>query len=105
MGKNLELEAFWRRHVGAWRSCGETQRVYCDRHGLKRHSLSYWHLRLARGEVPARGGTPLTLIAASVLPEAAAMPCLSLASLSGWRLDFATLPPAGWVAGLCGGGA
>ncbi|WP_434735838.1 IS66 family insertion sequence element accessory protein TnpA [Candidatus Accumulibacter meliphilus] len=24
----------------------ETQRAYCDRHGLKNHSLSYWHLRL-----------------------------------------------------------
>ena len=106
MDKNGELEAYWRRHVGAWRVSGETQRAYCDRHGLKKHSLSYWHLRLAgRAEVPG-GDAPLTLIPASVLPEVvASAPCLSLASPSGWRLEFATLPPASWLAQLWGGRA
>ncbi len=105
MEKTGELEGYWRGHVVAWRASGETQRRYCDRHGLKRHSLSYWQLRLARREAAAGGRAPLTLVAATMVPEAAApTPCLSLASPSGWRLDFAALPPAGWVAELwdCG---
>ena len=46
MDKNVEREAYWREHVGAWRASGESQKTYCDRQGLKNHSLSYWHLRL-----------------------------------------------------------
>ena len=105
MDKSGELEAYWRGHVSAWRVSGETQRAYCDRHGLGRHSLSYWHLRLGGRKAPVSDITPLTLIAASVAPEGvASSPCLSLASPSGWRLEFATLPPAGWVAELWGSG-
>jgi hypothetical protein len=105
MDKNGELEAYWRGHVGAWRARGETQRAYCDQHGLKRHSLSYWHRRLGGLEAPLSGVMPLTLIPATVVSEGgASAPCLSLASPGGWRLDFASLPPAGWVAELWGDG-
>lgn len=107
MSGNGELEAFWRGHVGAWRASGETQRVYCDRHGLKKHSLSYWHLRLARREGQAGGAMPLTLVRATMVSEVVSAPgtALMLNSPSGWRLDFAALPPAGWLTQLWGGGA
>ncbi len=49
----------------------------------------------------ARG--PLTLVPAVRVPSAAAStPSLSLHSPQGWRLDFAPLPPAGWLTALWG---
>ena len=105
MDGNGKLEVYWRGHVVAWRGSGETQRVYCDRHGLKKHSLSYWHLRLARRDAQAGGAVLLTLVPAVMVPEAVAAPAAALVlnSPSGWRLEFAALPPAGWLAQLWGG--
>lgn len=102
MVKKEELEAYWRGHVEAWQASGGTQRAYCGRHGLKCHSLSYWHRRQVRREGPP-GGTALTLIPASILPEALeSMASLSLNSPRGWRLEFSALPPAGWLVELWG---
>jgi hypothetical protein len=103
MDKAGELEAHWRGHVDAWRASGDSQKAYCEQHGLRSHSLSYWHLRLAKGPVSSAGGKPLTLVPAVRVPSAAAAaPSLSLYSPQGWRLEFATLPPAGWVTALWG---
>lgn len=102
MDKKAALEAYWRGHVEAWRASGLTQRDYCAQHGLKCHSLSYWQLR----QMPRKGipeGEALTLVPATILPEAqASMPYLSLCSPRGWRLEFASLPPTGWLAALWG---
>ena len=104
MDKNAEREAYWRAHVGAWRASGESQKAYCHRQGLKEHSLSYWHLRLARGESAPGAETPLTLIPAVKIGNSpSAQPSLSLDTPTGWRLEFATLPPAAWLAALCAG--
>ena len=104
MDKTAVREAYWRGHVGAWQTSGETQRAYCEQHGLKKHSLSYWHLRLARPESGPGVGRPLTLIPAARVPEeAGSQPILSLKVANGWRLEFAALPPAVWLAELCGG--
>jgi hypothetical protein len=103
MDKGGELEASWRGHVEAWRASGGTQKAYCAQHGLKSHSLSYWHLRLAGQEGVAGEKGSLTLVAATLLPDAvSSLPSLSLHSPQGWRLEFATLPPAGWLSALCG---
>ena len=101
MEKSGELEARWRGHVDAWRASGGSQKAYCEQHGLRSHSLSYWHLRLAQGSGPSRTGGPLTLVpAARVRDAAASLPSLSLHSPQGWRLEFATLPPAEWLNAL-----
>ncbi|MEF8697869.1 MAG: hypothetical protein V5B33_18380 [Candidatus Accumulibacter sp. UW20] len=101
MDKNGEREAYWRGHVAEWRASGESQRAYCDRHGLKDHSLSYWHQRLAKREGGAAVGEPLTLIRATIVADPlVSMPCLSLASPNGWRLEFGLLPPAEWLVAL-----
>lgn len=102
MGEQEEREVYWQGHVEAWRASGETQRAYCDRHGLKRHSLSYWHCRQAgREALPA--GAALTLVPASIRPEVLApMPSLSLHGPRGWRLEFSALPPAHWLTELWG---
>ena len=101
MDKAGELEAHWRGHVDAWRASGDSQKAYCEQHGLRSHTLSYWHRRLAKGPVSSAAGNPLTLVPAVRGPSAAAAaPILSLHSPQGWRLELATLPPAGWVTAL-----
>ena len=100
MDKAGELEAHWRGHVDTWRASGGTQKAYCEQHGLRSHSLSYWHLRFSgeSGSSGTRGGGTLTLVpAALVAGPVASTPSLSLHSPEGWRLDFAALPPAGWL--------
>lgn len=72
MDKDAERERYWQGHVDAWRTSGETQRAYCDRHGLKNHSLSYWHLRQARGTSAPEEDSSLTLIPAVRVPDAEA---------------------------------
>jgi len=104
MEKAGEREALWRRHVEAWRASGGTQQAYCEAHGLKAASLSYWHQRLAkeRGAVVA-AAAPMTLVPVtitSVVPHA--NPSLLLHSPGGWRLEFATLPTVDWLHALCG---
>ena len=103
MDKTGEREAYWRRHVGAWRASGATQKAYCEEHGLRSHSLSYWHVRLAEGSGARKGGGPLTLVPAVRVPDAgASLPSLLLHGPQGWRLEFATLPPVGWLMALWG---
>ena len=103
MDKAGEREARWRGHVDAWRASGGSQKAYCERHGLSSHSLSYWHLRLAKGPGSSGARSPLTLVpAVRVANAVASTPSLSLHSPQGWRLDFAALPPAGWLTALWG---
>lgn len=103
MDKAGELEAHWRGHVDAWRASGGSQKAYCEQHGLRSHSLSYWHRRLAKGPGPSGARGLLALVPAVRVPSAAAgTPSLSLHSPQGWRLDFAALPPAGWLTALWG---
>jgi hypothetical protein len=103
MDKAGELEARWRGHVGAWRASGGSQKAYGEQHGLRSHSLSYWHLRLAKGPGSSGARGPLTLVPAVRVPNTvASTPSLSLHSPQGGRLDFAALPPAGWLTALWG---
>ena len=116
MGRKEEEAArrvFWCGHVDAWRASGETQREYCARHGLKRHSLSYWQLRFTKETLGEQRGSeavpmPLTLVRAERVPamnELRSEGVLTAKSPSGWTLMFAALPPADWLAELSGGRA
>lgn len=106
MDKAGEREAHWRRHVDAWQASGTTQKAYCEQHGLSSPSLSYWRLRLAEGSGAREMGGRLTLVPAMRVPDAGApQSSLSLHSPQGWRFEFATLPPAGWLMALWGGQA
>ncbi len=101
MDKAGELEAHWRGHVDAWGASGGSRKAYCEQHGPRSHSLSYWHLRLADGSGASRTGGPLTLVPVAMVPGAAASrPSLSVHSPQGWRLEFSALPPAGWLTAL-----
>ncbi len=39
---------FWTRHVEGWRASGLTQRMYCQRHRLRKGTLSYWNSTLKK---------------------------------------------------------
>ena len=47
--------AYWRGHVGAWRSGGRSRREYCAAHGLSRKTFGWWAWRLDR-QAPAAPG-------------------------------------------------
>ncbi len=42
-----DREQFWQAHVDACRVSGETQKTYCERHGLSPKTLRTWRARLA----------------------------------------------------------
>ena len=42
--------AYWRGHVGAWRSGGQSRREYCAAHGLSRKTFDWWAWRLDRAD-------------------------------------------------------
>ena len=59
--------------------------------------------RTSPSPISHAAGGPLTLVPAVRVPRAAAStPSLSLHSPQGWRLEFAPLPPAGWLTALWG---
>ena len=43
-------EAFWRRHLGAWKRSGVSKAAYCRRHGLCANTMSTWGTRLNKTE-------------------------------------------------------
>ena len=46
-------EAYWRVHVEAWRSSGQSRGEYCALHGLSRKTFGWWAWRLDRQGRPA----------------------------------------------------
>src|SRR4051794_41681842 len=57
-------EAYWRVHVEAWRSSGQSRADYCTAHGLSRKTFGWWAWRVGRegpgaprGPFLAPGGT------------------------------------------------
>ena len=88
MDKAGELAAHWRGHVDAWRASGGSQKAYCEQHGLRSHSLSYWHRRLAKGPGPSgarvrSGFVPQRRICSAVFPGVQGAEPLAR---TGWRL-------------------
>ena len=47
-----KTEAFWRRHVEAWRSSGLTQKQYGAKHGINALTLAHWSCLLKRKSSP-----------------------------------------------------
>jgi len=42
-----DREPFWRTHVDACRVSGDTQKTYCERHGIAPKTFRKWRVRLA----------------------------------------------------------
>lgn len=42
-----------RRHVEAWRASGQTQKQYCEQHGLSRSTLAYWSSKINSENKPS----------------------------------------------------
>jgi hypothetical protein len=58
-----KTEAFWRRHVEAWRSSGLTQKQYGVKHGINAVTLAHWSHRLQRKpNPPAQALVPIRVI-------------------------------------------
>ena len=39
-------QQYWSSHITAQESSGQSQKVYCKKHGLNIHSLGYWRKRI-----------------------------------------------------------
>ena len=58
-----KTEAFWRRHVEAWRSSGLTQKQYSAKHGINALTLAHWSYLLKRkSSRPAQALVPVRVI-------------------------------------------
>jgi hypothetical protein len=58
-----KTEAFWRRHVEAWRSSGLTQKQYGVKHSINAVTLAHWSHRLRRKpNVPAQALVPIRVV-------------------------------------------
>ncbi len=43
---HAERRIFWGAHVKNWRESGQSKKKYCEEHGLKTFTLSYWCSRI-----------------------------------------------------------
>ena len=58
-----KTEAFWHRHVEAWRSSGLTQKQYSVKHGINALTLAHWsYLLKRRSSKPAQALVPVRVI-------------------------------------------
>lgn len=85
---SAETEALWRSRVLAWRTSGQSQKVFCADKEFSRHSLTAWSTRLRQGAssastspasretVPlARVVRPATSAHVPVSPESIVLEC------------------------------
>lgn len=61
--------AFWTGHVADWKRSGNDRATYCDAHGLKRKTLSWWIWRLTHEARSAQPVPPVAFVPVSVSPE------------------------------------
>ena len=59
--------AFWQQHLTDWAQSGQTQRAYCDQHGLKLANFSYWRKHQGTAKTSSK------LIALSAAPSSASV--------------------------------
>jgi hypothetical protein len=58
-GSQSVWERRWRERIGAWRGSGQTQREFCQAHGISMSSFSHWKAELVRRDqlrAPAGAG-------------------------------------------------
>lgn len=65
--------AYWKRQIENWRSSGETQIAFCQKHDLKPHQFTYWKKRFVQTEtgitfVPLKIRRPTELPSATNTP-------------------------------------
>lgn len=53
ISRSAALRERWQRHLKSWRSSGNTQIAYCQKHGISRHAFQYWKHQLDNGR-PSR---------------------------------------------------
>lgn len=91
-----KTEAFWRRHVEAWRSSGLTQKQYGAKHGINALTLAHWSYRLKREtSAPAQALVPVRVIG-DVLPATVEL------WHDGWRIVVPVGTDPHWLAALIG---
>ena len=70
-------EAYWRGHVEAWRSGGQSRRDYCTAHGLSRKTFDWWAWRLNRADREAGEPPRFLPVGIAAAPEAVTAPAVT----------------------------
>lgn len=61
--QSSKTEAFWRRHVEAWRASGLTQKRYSAKHGINALTLAHWSYLLKRkASTPGQALVPVRVV-------------------------------------------
>lgn len=89
-----KTEAFWRRHVEAWRSSGLTQKQYGAKHGINALTLAHWsYLLKRRSSKPAQALVPVRVVGEA--------PPMTVALQHGaWRIAVPVGTDPRWLAAL-----
>lgn len=89
-----KTEAFWRRHVEAWRSSGLTQKQYSAKHGINALTLAHWsYLLKRRSSKPAQALVPVRVIGE-------APPMMVELQHGAWRIAVPVGTDPRWLAAL-----
>lgn len=106
MSKRALKAEQWRQEVERWRGSGQTRAAYCAERGLSVQSLGQWVRRL--GDPAAGTASTLSWVLARPIDSSPSLSpdgALCVHSPLGWRLQFAQLPPASWLAQLLAEGS
>jgi hypothetical protein len=68
-GIQFEWERVWRERIAAWRASGQTQKSFCQAHGVSASSLSRWKIRLAKRDAAQALQAGAEVCASASAPE------------------------------------
>lgn len=69
-GKPRRKEHFWQRHIDGCQASSQSQKDYCNAHGLALATFSYWKRKLQKQETTeGRRFYPLTIAGTEVDPH------------------------------------
>ena len=84
------LAAHWRPLIETWRRSGQTQKAFCQEHGLSYDQFVYWRRKFAQRDADQGQRTSSALVPVTGAPTATA-PGLSLVLPNGMELRGLTL--------------
>ena len=91
-----KTEAFWRRHVEAWRSSGLTQKQYGAKLGINALTLAHWsHLLKRKSSTPGQALVPVRVVG-----NTPTLPATIELQHGAWRIAVPVGTDPRWLAAL-----
>lgn len=91
-----KTEAFWHRHVEAWRSSGLTQKQYGAKLGINALTLAHWsHLLKRKSSTPGQALVPVRVVG-----NTPTLPATIELQHDAWRIAVPVGTDPRWLAAL-----